>query len=78
MYTEGHRDGAEHHAPVGHSDPAQTGAVQVHTDKLADLAPKLTALLPQTIASMKASSDLSLAAYNSQTAMLEQLEASYS
>ena len=37
----------------------QTGAVQVNTDKLADLAPKLTALLPQTIASMQASRDLS-------------------
>ena len=48
----------------------QTGAVQVNTDKLADLAPKLTALLPQTIASMKASRDLSLATYNSQKALL--------
>jgi RND superfamily putative drug exporter len=54
----------------------QTGAVQVNTDKLADLAPKLTALLPQTIASMKASRDLSLASYNSQKALLDQLEAS--
>ena len=53
----------------------QTGAVQVNTDKLADLAPKLTALLPQTIASMKASRDLSLASYNSQKALLDQLEA---
>ena len=53
----------------------QTGAVQVDTDKLADLAPKLTALLPQTIASMKASRDLSLASYNSQKALLDQLEA---
>ena len=42
----------------------QTGAVQVNTDQLADLAPKLTALLPQTIASMKSSRDLSLASYN--------------
>ena len=33
----------------------KTGAVQVDTDKLAALAPKLTALLPQTIASMKTS-----------------------
>ncbi len=47
----------------------QTGAVQVNTDKLADLAPKLTALLPQTIATMKASRDLSLATYNSQKAL---------
>ena len=53
----------------------QTGAVQVNTDKLADLAPKLTALLPQTIASMKASRDLSLASYNSQKALLDQLQA---
>lgn len=54
----------------------QTGAVQVNTDKLADLAPKLTALLPQTIASMKTSRDLSLASYNSQKALLDQMEAS--
>jgi RND superfamily putative drug exporter len=54
----------------------KTGAVQVNTDKLADLAPKLTALLPQTIASMKASRDLSLASYNSQKALLDQMEAS--
>jgi RND superfamily putative drug exporter len=54
----------------------QTGAVQVNTDKLADLAPKLTALLPQTLATMKASRDLSLASYNSQKALLDQLEAS--
>lgn len=53
----------------------QTGAVQANTDKLSDLAPKLTALLPQTIASMKASRDLSLASYNSQKALLDQLEA---
>ncbi len=53
----------------------QTGAVQVNTDKLADLAPKLTALLPQTIASMKASRDLSLASYNSQKALLDQMQA---
>ncbi len=54
----------------------QTGAVQVNTDQLADLAPKLTALLPQTIASMKTSRDLSLASYNSQKALLDQMEAS--
>src|SRR5882757_4919441 len=54
----------------------QTGAVQVNTDKLADLAPKLTALLPQTIASMKTSRDLSLSSYNSQKALLDQMEAS--
>ena len=54
----------------------QTGAVQVNTDQLADLAPKLTALLPQTIASMKASRDMSLASYNSQKTLLDQLEAS--
>mgnify|MGYP003693826423 CR=1 FL=1 len=54
----------------------QTGAVQVNTDKLADLAPKLTALLPQTIATMKASRDLSLATYNSQKALYDQMQAS--
>ena len=53
----------------------KTDGVQVDTDKLANLAPKLTALLPQTIASMKASRDLSLASYNSQRALLDQLEA---
>jgi putative drug exporter of the RND superfamily len=53
-----------------------TGAVQVNTDKLADLAPKLTALLPQTIASMKTSRDLALASYNSQKALIDQMEAS--
>ena len=53
----------------------QTGAVQVNTDKLADLAPKLTALLPQTIASMKTSRDLSLATYNSQKALYDQQQA---
>jgi len=36
----------------------------------------LTALLPQTIASMKASRDLSLASYNSQKALLDQMQAS--
>jgi RND superfamily putative drug exporter len=54
----------------------QTGAVQVNTDKLADLAPQLTALLPQTIASMKVSRDLSLATYNSQKALYDQMQAS--
>jgi putative drug exporter of the RND superfamily len=53
----------------------KTGAVQVNTDQLADLAPKLTALLPQTIASMKTSRDLSLASYNEQKALLDQEEA---
>lgn len=53
-----------------------TGAVQGNTDQLAALAPQLTALLPQTIASMKTSRDLSLASYNSQKALLDQLEAS--
>jgi putative drug exporter of the RND superfamily len=50
----------------------QTGQVQVNTDKLADLAPKLTALLPQTIASMETSRDLSVATYNSQKAVYDQ------
>jgi putative drug exporter of the RND superfamily len=54
----------------------QTGAVQANTDQLANLAPQLTALLPQTIASMKTSRDLALASYNSQKALLDQLEAS--
>jgi RND superfamily putative drug exporter len=54
----------------------KTGEVQGNTDKLAELAPKLTALLPQTIASMKASRDLSLASYNSQKALLDQMQAS--
>ena len=53
----------------------RTSDVQVNTDKLADLAPKLTALLPQTIASMKTSRDLSLASYNSQKALLDQMQA---
>jgi RND superfamily putative drug exporter len=53
----------------------QTGAVQGNTDQLAEIAPKLTALLPQTIASMKQSRDLSLASYNSQKALLDQSEA---
>jgi RND superfamily putative drug exporter len=54
----------------------QTSAVQGNTDQLATLAPQLTALLPQTIASMKTSRDLSLASYNSQKALLDQMEAS--
>ena len=54
----------------------QTAAVQGNTDQLADLAPQLTALLPQTLATMKASRDLSLASYNSQKALLDQMEAS--
>ncbi|MDV3125812.1 MMPL family transporter [Mycobacterium sp. 21AC1] len=53
----------------------KTSAVQVNTDDLADLAPKLTALLPQTIASMKTSRDLSLASYNSQKALIDQMQA---
>ncbi len=53
----------------------QTGEVQGNTDQLADLAPQLTALLPQTIASMKTSRDLSLASYNSQKALLDQMQA---
>ncbi|WP_396916468.1 RND family transporter [Mycolicibacterium sp.] len=53
----------------------KTASVQVNTDQLADLAPKLTALLPQTIASMKTSRDLSLASYNSQKALLDQMQA---
>jgi putative drug exporter of the RND superfamily len=54
----------------------QTGAVQANTDQLANLAPQLTALLPQTIASMKTSRDLALASYNSQKALLDQMQAS--
>ncbi|MDT5015145.1 MAG: putative drug exporter of the superfamily, partial [Mycobacterium sp.] len=54
----------------------KTGAVQGNTDQLADLAPQLTALLPQTIASMKTSRDMSLASYNSQKALLDQMQAS--
>ena len=54
----------------------KTEAVQGNTDQLAALAPQLTALLPQTIASMKASRDLSLASYNSQKALIDQMQAS--
>jgi putative drug exporter of the RND superfamily len=53
----------------------QTGQVQVNTDQLANLAPKLTALLPQTIASMKTTRDLTLASYNNQKALYDQMEA---
>jgi RND superfamily putative drug exporter len=53
----------------------QTASVQTNTDQLANLAPQLTALLPQTIASMKTSRDLALASYNSQKAFLDQMEA---
>jgi putative drug exporter of the RND superfamily len=48
---------------------------QVYTDKLADLAPRLTALLPQSIAEMKTSRDLALASYNSQKALIDQMQA---
>jgi RND superfamily putative drug exporter len=53
----------------------QTGAVQANTDQLANLAPQLTALLPQTIATSKATLALTLASYNSQKALLDQMEA---
>ena len=53
----------------------QTSAVQGNTDQLATLAPQLTALLPQTIASMKTSRDLTLASYNNQKALLDQMQA---
>ncbi len=53
----------------------KTAAVQGNTDQLATLAPQLTALLPQTIASMKVSRDLSLASYNNQKALLDQMQA---
>jgi RND superfamily putative drug exporter len=53
----------------------KTEGVQGNTDQLAALAPQLTALLPQTIASMKVSRDLSLASYNSQKALLDQMQA---
>ncbi len=53
----------------------KTEGVQGNTDQLADLAPQLTALLPQTIASMKVSRDLALASYNSQKALLDQMQA---
>ncbi len=54
----------------------KTRGVQGNTDQLASLAPQLTALLPQTIASMKVSRDLALASYNSQKALLDQMQAS--
>ncbi|BBY63604.1 MMPL/RND family transporter [Mycolicibacterium helvum] len=53
----------------------KTQGVQGNTDQLAALAPQLTALLPQTIASMKVSRDLALASYNSQKALLDQMQA---
>ncbi|BBY58779.1 MMPL/RND family transporter [Mycolicibacterium sarraceniae] len=53
----------------------KTAGVQGNTDQLAALAPQLTALLPQTIASMKVSRDLALASYNSQKALLDQMQA---
>src|SRR5882757_9971474 len=53
----------------------QTGQVQVNTDQLANLAPQLTALLPQTIASMKTTRDLTLASYNNQKTLYDQMEA---
>ncbi len=54
----------------------QTADVQGNTDQLADLAPQLTALLPKTIATMKLTHDLSLASYNNQKALLDQMQAS--
>ncbi|SBS75662.1 putative membrane protein mmpL9 [uncultured Mycobacterium sp.] len=53
----------------------KTEGVQGNTDQLAALAPQLTALLPQTIASMKVSRDLALSSYNSQKALLDQMQA---
>ncbi|WP_179466999.1 MMPL/RND family transporter [Mycolicibacterium vinylchloridicum] len=53
----------------------KTAGVQGNTDQLAAIAPQLTALLPQTIASMKVSRDLALASYNSQKALLDQMQA---
>jgi RND superfamily putative drug exporter len=53
-----------------------TGAVQVNTDQLADLAPQLTALLPQTIATMKSTLALTRASISSQSALLDQMQAS--
>jgi RND superfamily putative drug exporter len=52
-----------------------TADVQTNTDQLAEIAPKLTELLPQTIASMKASRDLTLASYNNQKALYDQMQA---
>ncbi|KUH69803.1 hypothetical protein AU184_08725 [Mycolicibacterium novocastrense] len=54
----------------------RTRTMQSTTDQLAALAPQLTALLPRTIAAMKLSRDLSLASYNSQMALLDQMQAS--
>jgi RND superfamily putative drug exporter len=53
----------------------KTEGVQGNTDQLAAIAPQLTALLPQTIASMKVSRDLALSSYNSQKALLDQQQA---
>jgi putative drug exporter of the RND superfamily len=53
-----------------------TGAVQANTDQLADLAPQLTALLPQTIATMKSTLALTRASISSQSALLDQMQAS--
>ncbi|HEY6576997.1 MAG TPA: MMPL family transporter, partial [Mycobacterium sp.] len=54
----------------------QTGAVQGNTDQLANLAPQLTALLPQTIASMKTTKALTLANYSMMKANIDQTERS--
>ena len=54
----------------------QTGAVQGNTDQLANLAPQLTALLPQTIESMKTTKALTLANYSMMKANIEQTERS--
>jgi len=53
----------------------KTGAVQGNTDQLAALAPQLTALLPQTIETMKTTQALTLASVSSQKALLDQMEA---
>jgi RND superfamily putative drug exporter len=54
----------------------QTGAVQGNTDQLANLAPQLTALLPQTIESMKTTKALTLANYSMMKANIDQTERS--
>jgi RND superfamily putative drug exporter len=54
----------------------QTGAVQGNTDHLANLAPQLTALLPQTIESMKTTKALTLANYSMMKANIDQTERS--
>ncbi|CAN5702170.1 MMPL family transporter [soil metagenome] len=53
----------------------QTGAVQGNTDQLADLAPQLTALLPQTIEAMKTTKALTLANYSMMKANIDQSQA---